>query len=156
MSTIQKAFFTLALAFLIASCGNQSEANHDHAESEAAHEHSEAESHDDIGVSLDKGKRWSANPETTDGIANMIKIMNGFSDRESVVAYAELNMNLQNEFALIFEKCTMTGEAHNQLHNYLIPIKDMFAGLISSDVNTCKSTYDKMAKQLAEYSNYFV
>ena len=164
MNTAVKTLFALALVGFMISCGNNSEASHEHSSSEASHEHAEAEdTHDrgqaesqsDIGVSLDNGKIWTANPETTSGINNMIKIMKGFSDRESVVAYAELNKNLQNEFGLIFERCTMTGEAHNQLHNYLVPMKDMFAGLISSDINTCKTNYEKLANHLHEYSNYF-
>ena len=163
MNTALKTLFVLALAGFLISCGNSSEANHDHssedahehAEAEDPHDHDQAESNDDIGVSLDDGKLWVANPETTSGINNMIKIMKGFSDRESVVAYAELNKNLQNEFGLIFERCTMTGESHNQLHNYLLPMKDLFAGLISTDLKSCKTNYDNLANHLNEYSNYF-
>ena len=173
MKTAVKALFIFALAGFMISCGNSSEANHDHSSSEDTHEHAEgedthdhaegedthdhakAESHSDIGVSLDDGKLWVANPETTSGINNMIKLTKEFSDRESVVGYAELNKNLQNEFGLIFERCTMTGESHNQLHSYLVPMKGYFAGLISSDISTCKTNYDNLAVHLNEYQNYF-
>ncbi|MBK8950167.1 MAG: hypothetical protein IPM68_15340 [Flavobacteriales bacterium] len=33
-----------------------------------------------------------------------------------------LKTALEEEFGLIFERCTMEGEAHNQLDNYLLPI----------------------------------
>ena len=170
MKLLSKFIFGIALMGLAISCGNNSESNpedaeasNDHAEKTEA-THSDEASHDkattanagDIGVSLDDGKRWEANAETTEGINNMIKLMKGFSDSESIVAYAKLNKDLQNEFGLIFQRCTMKGESHNQLHNYLVPMKDMFKGLTASDIKICKKSYADMGKQLAQYEKYFV
>ena len=74
------------------------------------------------GIALNDGKRWNANPETTEGINNMKEIMNNFTNKSSLKAYELLTEHLILEFSKVFEKCTMKGEAHNQLHNFLIPI----------------------------------
>jgi len=97
----------------------------------------------------DQGQRWVANPETTAGIVTMAATLdaydpaNGDSDT--------LKAALENEFALIFERCTMTGESHNQLHNYLIPIHQAlreFDGTAAHD-------REAMAAHLATYATYF-
>jgi len=67
-----------------------------------------------------------------------------------------LNKNLIEEFNEIFKLCTMTGEAHNQLHNYLHPLKGLIDEVGSSDIETCRNSFDKLQKHLNEYSVYFV
>jgi hypothetical protein len=75
-------------------------------------------------VQLDNGKKWVANPETTTGIKNMQEILSGAAGQDK-----DLKAGLENEFQLIFKNCTMKGEAHNQLHNYLLPLKDKLKDL---------------------------
>ncbi|NOX48636.1 MAG: DUF3347 domain-containing protein [Chlorobi bacterium] len=152
--TINAILFVAALMFAI-SCGQYSENKHDNdkASSETVEENHHAT---DIGLSLDNGKPWIANPETTTGIENMIKLTKSFTDKESLEAFANLNKELVGEFNEIFKQCTMTGEAHNQLHNYLHPLKGMIDSVGSSDIETCRKSFDKLQKHLAEYSKYFV
>ena len=47
--------------------------------------------HQESPLSLDNGKPWIANPETTMGVNNMIGLMDAFTDKENVTAYDELN-----------------------------------------------------------------
>jgi hypothetical protein len=107
------------------------------------------------GVSLDNTKLWQANLETTEGIKIMQNIMHSFSEEETVTAYASLKGELETEFTNIFQKCTMKGEAHNQLHNYLKPMIGIFEGLESTDLKTCKTNFKTMENHLAGYANYF-
>lgn len=108
---------------------------------ESAHEAKE--------VTLDNGKLWVANPETTEGIKNMQKII---SERKQEATGAVLKEALENEFQMIFEKCTMTGEAHNQLHNYLLPLKMKLNQL---DGTNDEAVISEIDAHLKEYSNYF-
>lgn len=110
---------------------------------------------EEVGLSLDNGKLWEANPETTAGVDNMIDLMNSFTDKDNVESYGQLTKSLKSEFSLIFKYCTMKGESHNQLHSFLVPIKDLFKGLSSSDLDTCKESFDKLNAHLAIYKNYF-
>jgi len=81
---VNSVLFIAILIFAI-SCGQPSENKHDHdnAATEAVEEQHHAT---DIGVSLDNGKPWIANPETTSGINNMIKLTKSFTDKESLEA----------------------------------------------------------------------
>ncbi len=105
---------------------------------------------------LNNGKRWKANSETTVGITNMTKLVADFKDRETLVSYSKLRLDLKIELAEVFDNCTMKGEAHNQLHNFLLPIKDMFLELSTSKITTNKATIKKLKNHLALYDDYFV
>ncbi|WP_456438254.1 hypothetical protein [Psychroserpens sp.] len=85
----------------------------------------------------------------------MQRIMHSFSEIENTTAYASLKGELETEFSNIFQKCTMKGEAHNQLHNYLKPMIIIFEGLESSNLKTCKTSFKTMENHLAGYTNYF-
>jgi len=106
-------------------------------------------------VMLDNGNLWKANFETTHGINTMIKRMDSFKDSEVIDSYKMLKDSLESDFTIIFQKCTMEGEAHNQLHNYLKPMIDLFDGLESEDLDTRKSSFSKLEQHLKLYENYF-
>jgi len=85
----------------------------------------------------------------------MINIVSLFSEKDNAKAYGKLTEELKSEFTMIFQKCTMTGEAHNQLHNFLVPIKNIFETLPSSDLKECQESYAKLNTHLKEYKKYF-
>lgn len=60
---------------------------------------------------------------------------------------------LQHEFKTIFDKCTMTGEAHNQLHNFLIPVQIQLDSL-KSDTASVKNL-EALQHYLETYPQYF-
>ena len=109
----------------------------------------------DHNITLNNGERWEANTATTEGVQNMIAMMQSFNELDNIEAFTQLSTNLKSEFSLIFKNCTMTGEAHNQLHNFLIPIKDSFAVLSSSDLPKCQEGYYSLLSHLQEYPVYF-
>ena len=61
---------------------------------------------------------------------------------------------LLSEFNLIFEKCTMTGDAHEQLHEYLIPINNQLVGLKNCE-SGCTEEVEYLNGYLGTYFNYF-
>ena len=147
---------TLVLAIgLTHSCGNQTKEKDDHKKIEKIEDSDEHLHSESSGLVLDNGKLWIANPETTAGIENMINTMNSFKEKDNINAYGELMENLKMEFSMIFQKCTMSGEAHNQLHNFLVPIKDLFETLSSTDLKQCQASYDKLNNDLKVYKKYF-
>ena len=106
-------------------------------------------------LQLNEGEKWKANPETTKGVENMIAYMDAFTDADNISAYHELNDSIKSEFTGIFQKCTMKGEAHNQLHNFLIPIKDQFDALGSNNLDSCKAGIIHLKDHLRIYFNFF-
>lgn len=109
----------------------------------------------DLTLRLDDGKRWKTNPETTAGIENMKVIVENFSQTDSAEAYRQLKSDLESEFTSIFQQCTMTGPGHDQLHNYLFPLKRLFNRLKSEDSEERHMAVSEMMEYLNEYSTYF-
>ncbi|AMC11455.1 hypothetical protein Lupro_09340 [Lutibacter profundi] len=154
MKKIIKTTLVLLITITTISCGNKSEkkeADSKKIEQTEEQQHSSSEN----SIQLNNGNPWMANIETTQGIANMKKLMDNFSKKENSEAYTQLKSSLEKEFGTIITACTMEGESHNQLHNYLVPMKDYFEGLASKDILKCKKTYNELNKHLAEYSTYF-
>lgn len=103
--------------------------------------------HTHVEVKLNNGERWKANKETTEGIENMQKLISEFNPEQK--SYEGLQLELQEEFRLIFKRCTMKGESHDQLHNYLIPLKEKLEKVEASSL-------DEIEAYLKTYKNYFV
>ncbi len=104
---------------------------------------------------LNNGTRWIANSETTKGVAKITQRMHAFSGKNTVADYAILTDDLKGIFLQIFQECTMTGEAHNQLHNFLIPINELFTPLASSDLATCQKSFNALQAHVKQYKIYF-
>ena len=141
----------LVLIISLASCSNTTTDK----KVETTKEEKNETVHPKNELSLDNGKRWVANPETTEGINAMIQLMDSFSEQDNAASYKALSDSLESEFTLIFKRCTMKGEAHNQLHNFLFPMKAKFKDLASTDLAECKMTFDELKTHLAAYSSYF-
>lgn len=107
------------------------------------------------GVELNALKPWKANSATTEGIKIMQANIATFSDENNIEAYGFLKSDLEDAFTTIFQKCTMKGEAHNQLHNYLKPMLPILDGFESKELDSCKFYCAKMERHLAGYANYF-
>lgn len=102
-------------------------------------------------VQLDDSKKWVANPETTQGIQAMITLADAYLANPTSDAKA-LKESIMSTFTGILRKCTMKGESHDQLHNYLLPLKEKLETLESSgDVQTVES----IKSYLQTYKNYF-
>jgi hypothetical protein len=100
-------------------------------------------------VQLKRGNPWKANAATTEGISSMAALLEAFDPKQDNPD--TLKSGLEREFHLIFERCTMTGEAHDQLHNYLIPMHQHMADIDLSIVEDRKAFQD----YLKLYPNYF-
>jgi hypothetical protein len=152
---MKKAYQILIILAMFVSANACESPKKENTESAEKIESEEASQSSESDVVLDNGNRWIANPETTEGINNMIQLMGSFSDTENVGSYKILTDSLESEFKMVFKKCTMKGEAHNQLHNFLLPMKATFPKLASSDLNECKTSFDYLNKRLATYQEFF-
>ncbi|MFT6165925.1 MAG: hypothetical protein ACJAV5_000782 [Vicingaceae bacterium] len=110
---------------------------------------------EESSLQLNDGERWEANAETTQGVNNMIQLVQSFTAEEDIVAYQTLSDNLESAFTTIFQKCTMKGDAHNQLHNFLFPMKSLFKKLSSVELDESKVAFDELDLHLAQYQNFF-
>ena len=106
-------------------------------------------------VSLVNGEPWKVNFATNKGIRNMKKLMANFKTDSQISDYRETGAKLQKEFQHIFQRCDMTGEAHNQLHNYLHPMSGWFKTFKDGSLAECQSAAKALKKHLDEYDSYF-
>ena len=106
-------------------------------------------------VVLNNGQKWTANAETTEGIKNMISLLETLPIDAPLEEYHSAHAKLEAEFQMIFRKCTMKGEAHDQLHNYLLPLKERIDKLDSSSLSDCKLAADELKIYLKAYDKYF-
>ena len=102
-------------------------------------------------VQLNDGERWIANQATVEGIENLSVMVSRFDPSDQ--SYDSLQSNLRDEFGLIFKNCTMKGEAHEQLHNYLLPLMELFGKLTLGDR---EKTLAEIKVHLARFDTYFV
>lgn len=110
----------------------------------------------DSAVLLDNGNRWQANPETTTGIADMQAIVAKYEDKMADAASRKsLRGELETTFQAIFKACTMTGPAHDQLHNYLLPMKDLMKKVESENADESAQALSQLKQHLAEYQTFF-
>lgn len=149
---------TVFALFFVGCTGNGSKVEGEHMhEAEADVPHLETEGHQaglirlSDEVKLDNGERWVANPETTDGIHHMLDLVKK-GESENSIDYKALKENLDKEFNTVLEKCTMTGESHDQLHVYLLPLKAKFDKLNS---NSNKEEVEDIKNYLLTYHDYF-
>lgn len=154
MKSITVYLFLFSLVTFSYSC-NEKSSKSDLASTAEKTEKNKVLEESESQLQLNNDKRWLANHETTEGVNNIIGFVSSFSDKNNVEAYHDLNEQLTAEFSMIFKKCTMKGEAHKQLHNFLIPIKDLSEGLNSSDLSICTENYEMLKKHLMDYSDYF-
>ena len=145
---------------MLAACGDNTAPDETAApiDETIEHEHNDGEDHssETDRVELNDGKQWEANPETTTGVEKMKDLINEFNVNSDQPAYSALHDRLDEEFKTIFAKCTMTGEAHNQLHNYLHPMRGYIDGLVVADEETRHRSLEMLNARLDEYPSYFV
>lgn len=152
MKKTTQLILAVAVVFFTISCKNTSE----NKPIQEQPQQTEEQHHNTVEeLKLNNGNLWEANPETTEGINTMLQLMADFTEVENKEAYATLKQNLEAQFKNIITQCTMTGEAHDQLHVFIVPMKDLFNGLTSTDIEKSKEHFNKLNAHLKEYKNYF-
>ena len=152
MKKTTQLFLAITIIFFTISCkkSNEKKSIQEQPQQIEAQHYNEVEE-----LKLNDGNLWEANAETTDGIHTMLQLMSDFPEVESAEAYATLKTNLDAQFKTIIKECTMTGEAHDQLHLFIVPMRDLFNGLTASDIENNKAHFNKLNAHLKSYKNYF-
>jgi len=152
MKKTTQLLLAVAILFLSISCKNTTEkkSSQEQPQKTVEQHYNKVEE-----LKLNNGNLWEANIETTEGINAMLQLMADFSEVENPEAYATLKTNLESEFKTIIKECTMTGEAHDQLHLFIVPMRDLFNGLTASDLESSKAHFNKLNAHLKTYKKYF-
>ncbi len=103
---------------LIATCSDDhAKAAHNETNSHADHQSSETQA---VGMTLNNGEKWPMDEHTRNSFSEMEEV---FFNADHVAlegkGLKQLGSDLQADLDGLIKGCTMTGEAHNQLHVYL-------------------------------------
>ncbi|MCF6171118.1 MAG: hypothetical protein L3J31_03200 [Bacteroidales bacterium] len=137
----------IAVIIFLTACGNQ--APKQNSDEVVSHEGQS------LTVTLANGEKWKVNFATNKGIRNMKELMQNMDTSSELSDYRELGNKLQKEFQQIFQRCDMSGEAHNQLHNYLMPMAGWFKDLKEGDLSRCQSATNALNEHLKKFDTYF-
>ncbi|MDP6923045.1 MAG: hypothetical protein QGH06_08765 [Lutibacter sp.] len=105
-----------------------------------------------VGLILNDGNKWQVNTETTTAIKNMNQIVAAYV-AGSELPVTQLGGALQQELNIIFENCSMKGEAHDQLHNFLLPLIDKVEEIQEQEIADSQLT--ELQEHLALYGMFF-
>lgn len=147
MKTRSLCIIILSSALLAACSDKQGEA--------ASGPETSGKKHQTSAVIFNNGAKWTANPETSAGIDRMRRVASEFTTAGDPSTHPKLVTELEREYAAVIKNCTMTGEAHNQLHNFLAPLNQMIEPLKSGDPQIVKEALIKLENHLKTYSAYF-
>ena len=103
------------------------------------HQHSESET-----IQLNNGEKWKVDDNMIIHIRNMEKEVVHF-DQEKSTNYSLLADKLKTNIDILTSNCTMKGQAHDELHKWLVP----YIELVDS------FSKEKSANQFTEIQNSF-
>lgn len=103
----------------------------------------------------DNGNPWEVQFSTDSLVRVMQDKVSSFEDGSSLDEYAALKGDLNEDFSEIFNRCNMTGEAHNQLHNYLIPLRNEIRKINDTINDSNPSQIHEIRSYLSEFERYF-
>lgn len=143
---INYALLIAGFGVLLSSCGETSEGSEsvNSEQTETVNNPPENE----FGLTLNEGEKWEANAETTDGVRNMKNIVEAYISGEKT-PLTQCGDDLQAELDGIFDNCSMKGEAHDQLHSFLMPLIDM-----KNEIKGAEPTQDQL-KEINEHLDLY-
>ena len=116
---------------------------------------SESHGHGPIELTLNDGKKWQADQHTRESILGIREAMTTKPVNSPDETQA-LGHDLQRRLRVLVSGCTMTGEAHNQLHVFLeefMPAADSLAS--QPDEEKARETLAEMHHMLERYDEHF-
>lgn len=156
ITSITTLVLLASLSLVLGACDKETGAQDD---SSLTHSHITHEVHKSAPLQLDLNgtTRWAANKETTEGVAKLSHIAEMAMHNKDLSAedITKATKELEDAYQLIFTQCIMTGAAHDQLHDFLVPIKHMIAQIGESDISTAHTHLKALHTHLHIYPTYF-
>jgi hypothetical protein len=152
-----KLIIPIALGFVLFSCGEstteEKEVTQEKIVAEAEHHHDEHEA-----IVLDNGKKWVVVPEMMAFIKNIENAVIDFSKNENPTFenYQTLSATIEKNLEELTSNCTMTGQAHDELHKWLVPFLDLSAEFTEvKNEQKAKEVYNNIKESFKEFNTYF-
>ena len=143
----------VAITMLMFNCGEISnETSYDAAQ---LNNEDEQHQHDDVQeIYLNNGEKWEVNDDMMPPIQHMEKSIRDFSEIEEK-DYKALAENLKKDIDLLTSNCTMTGQAHDELHKWLLPFIDMVNELSEVKSDNEEEIFGNIQISFNTFNQYF-
>ncbi len=145
---VSKQFISILFISLLTFSGCESSTNNTEIESkkENTHHHSEED------IQLNNGEKWLVEPSMLLIIRKMENEVNQF-DQQS---FSQLGKKLTIDIEELTSNCTMTGQAHDELHKWLLPYIDIVDHLVqTNDQKEAKAVYLQIKQSFHTFNQYF-
>ena len=136
---LTKKIIVTAIVLFLFSCNTKSKEEKTTEIKMEEHQHSDSEA-----IQLNEGKKWKVDDNMMLHIRNMEKDVMNFNS-ENNKNYPLLANKLKSNIDLLTSNCTMKGEAHDELHKWLVP----YIALVDS------FSKEKSANQFTEIQHSF-
>ncbi len=134
----------LSISLFFVACSDQPK--------EEAKENEKVESE---ALHLNDGQKWEVNEETHEGM-NRIQVLLENGDPLTLEDYHFMAEKMDDHTDYIIHNCSMTGEAHEQLHHVLHPILDLISDLHDAkDMDQAGQITFDIETNLQDYFNHF-
>lgn len=148
----------LSFLFAVSSCNNDNANKMDHSENEqhmqddhAGHDHGDS----DEALVLNDGKKWNMNPEMLVLVQSMEKDIKGFS-ASKLIDFKTFGENLDGRVNELTASCTMEGQAHDELHKWLMPFIHQIKHLKDAENEAdAKESLANLKESLVTFNQYF-
>ena len=106
-------------------------------------------------IQLDGKSKWLANKETTQGVNNMLNILENTTVGPEM-NFKALGTKLKSEINVVIQKCSMKGSSHDNLHVFLMPLIEKVDALQEvNDIEKSKALVASIFYHLEVYTTYF-
>jgi hypothetical protein len=148
---MSKLFIIISSIILIIACNNQTEKKEVKEVPIAAI----IKHIDSNEIVLNNGEKWKVDDKMLVHIRNMENDINSF-ENTSNTDYKELAKNLQSNLDLLTSNCTMKGQAHDELHKWLLPYIDMVNEFSETkNKQELQEQFKKIQSSFLTFNQYF-
>jgi hypothetical protein len=106
-------------------------------------------------IELVNNEKWKVNEEMMVHITAIVSDVESFTG-DQPEDYIALGKKLDAHIDLLISNCNMTGQAHEELHKWLLPFIDINNELIEKKTSHSQSqTFTSIEKSLKEFKLYF-
>lgn len=152
---MNKLILTFAVgSLLLYSCGNSTNEKLNNQPEVAKHNDHH---HDDESeaIELNNGEKWTVDANMLTHIRTMENDVISFAKVEQK-DYKVLSEKLQANIDLLTSNCTMTGQAHDELHKWLLPYMDLVKSLYEAeDEAEAAKQFEKIKISFSTFNQYF-
>ena len=106
-------------------------------------------------IELDGDQKWKVDKVMLQHIRNIEEEINEFSEVGDQ-SYNNLAVSLDEHIQLLTSNCTMSGQAHDELHKWLLPFIDLVDELSKAgSTNEKADVYSRMTVSMVQFNIYF-